>query len=555
MPATGAGPGRADVVALGVEAVAYAAVDAGIRAAFGYPGTPSTEGFERAERLIAEAGDGRTAHWAANEKVAYELALGVSYSGHRVLVTMKHVGLNVAMDAFVNSAITGVQGGLVVLVADDPGMHSSQNEQDSRYLADFAHVPCLEPATVQEAYDFTRDAYHLSERLKLPVMLRLVTRIAHCRGSVARRPPEPVASVGLPGGEDASGWVLVPARARLQYARLRQKLAPLLDAMVPYNRIVPGPGPGRRGLALAGLGRALFHELAREAPGLLAWPRLEVSGYPLATALIGEFLGRVEEVFVFEEDYPYVEDFLRYHAADVPVRGRRDRTVALTGELSASQVRDVLGIPHPAGKAPVALAVPPRPPRFCDGCGHVDAYRALTEALGRVGAADARVFGDIGCYAMGAGAPLHALHTCVEMGASLGMALGAALAGLRPAVAVIGDSTFVHSGLPGFTSFARARVNVTLLVLDNRTVGMTGQQRVETVDALDRIVTGLGMDPAHVHTVTPLARRHAESVAVIEAALRHEGPSVVLCRRECIQALRRGVNREHDACVREAHRG
>ncbi len=544
---------QAEVVALGVEAVAYAAFDAGIKAVFGYPGTPSTEGFERAELLIRAENAGRKAHWAANEKVAYELALGVSYAGYRSLVTMKHVGLNVAMDAFVNSALTGVQGGFVLLVADDPGMHSSQNEQDSRYLADFAHIPCLEPATGQEAYDYTREAYGLSERLKLPVMLRLVTRLAHCRGTVARRAPDPVSSVGLPHPSEVPGWVLAPANARAQYQKLRQKLGPLLTEIGPYNRLIPGSA--RRGLALAGLGRALFFELAREAPSLLDWPRLEVSGLPLGADLIDRFLGHTDEIFVFEEDYPYVEDLLRNHAVGVAVHGRRDRTISLTGELSASQVRDVLGIEHPAGKAPVTLAVPPRPPRFCDGCGHVDAFAALTEALGRAGAAGTRIFGDIGCYAMAAGAPYDAMHACVEMGASVGMALGAAFAGLQPGVAVIGDSTFVHSGLPGFTSFARARANVTLLIMDNRATGMTGQQPVETVDTLERIVTGLGMDEAQVHTIVPLARRHADNVAVIEAALRHQGPSVVICRRECVQASRKGVNREHDLCVREAGRG
>jgi len=288
---------QAEVVALGVEAVAYAAFDAGIKAVFGYPGTPSTEGFERAELLIRAENAGRKAHWAANEKVAYELALGVSYAGYRTLVTMKHVGLNVAMDAFVNSALTGVQGGFVLLVADDPGMHSSQNEQDSRYLADFAHIPCLEPATGQEAYDYTRDAYGLSERLKLPVMLRLVTRLAHCRGSVARRAPDPVSSVGLPHPSEVPGWVLAPANARAQYQKLRQKLGPLLAEIGPYNRLIPGSA--RRGLALAGLGRALFFELAREAPSLLEWPRLEVSGLPLGGDLIDRFLGQTDEIFVF----------------------------------------------------------------------------------------------------------------------------------------------------------------------------------------------------------------------------------------------------------------
>ncbi len=542
-----------EVLALGVEAVAYAAFDAGIKAAFGYPGTPSTEGFERAEALIVEEGAGRKAHWAANEKVAYELGLGVSYTGHRALVTMKHVGLNVAMDAFVNSAMTGVQGGFVLLVADDPGMHSSQNEQDSRYLADFANVPCLEPSTIQEAYDYTQRAYELSEQLKIPVMLRLVTRVAHCRGPVERQPALGVRSVGLPQGEDSRGWVLLPQTARRQYQKLRDKIPEMRHHMEAYNRLVPGRT--RMGVVAAGLGRALFEELRREAPHLLDAVRLEISGYPISQNLLDIFLGQCDHTLVFEESYPYIEDQLRHHAVHTRIRGRRDGTIALTGELAPREMRSALGLGQQVGKTPVALPAPARPPRFCDGCGHVDAYAALKEALVRVGAPAARVFGDIGCYGMGANEPLNAIHTCIEMGASLGLALGAAFAGLTPAVAVIGDSTFIHSGLPGLTSLAKARENVTLLVLDNRTVGMTGQQAVETIDMVEQIAVGLGMDPAHVTTIVPLARRHAENVAAIEAALRHEGPSVVICRRECVQAGRKGVNAEHDRCVRELHRG
>jgi indolepyruvate ferredoxin oxidoreductase alpha subunit len=542
MPST---PSGAAVVALGVEAAAYAAFDAGIKAVFGYPGTPSTEGFERAEALIREEAAGRTARWAANEKVAYELGLGVSYAGHRVLITMKHVGLNVAMDAFVNSAMTGVHGGFVVLVADDPGMHSSQNEQDSRYLADFANVPCLEPSTVQEAYDHAFRAYDLSEQLRIPVMLRLVTRVAHCRSEIVRRAPLPVRGLGLPQGSDSRGWVLLPQTARAQYQKLRDKIPAMRDRMEAYNRL--HPGQNRMGVVAAGLGRALFHELAREAPHLLQAVRLEISGYPISQNLFDICLSQCDHILVFEESYPYIEDQLRNHAVHTRIRGRRDGTISLTGELSAREMRSALGLGQQVGKTPASLAIPARPPRFCDGCGHVDAFAALNEALDRVGAGEAPVFGDIGCYAMGATDTVASLDTCVEMGASLGMALGAALAGVSPAVAVIGDSTFIHSGLPGLTSLAKTQANVTLLVFDNRAVAMTGQQRVETLDMVEQIAVGLGMDPAHVTTIEPLPRRHHENVDVIAAALCHDGPDVVVCRRECVQAARKGINESHDA--------
>jgi indolepyruvate ferredoxin oxidoreductase alpha subunit len=345
----------------------------------------------------------------------------------------------------------------------------------------------------------------------------------------------------------------LPTNARRQYQRLRDKIPEMRHHMEAYNRLVSGRT--RMGVVVAGMGRALLDELAREAPHLAEAARLEISGYPISQNLFDIFLSQCDHILVFEESYPYIEDQLRNHAVHTRIRGRRDGTLSLTGELSPREMRSALGLGQQPGKTPVPVPAPLRPPRFCDGCGHVDAYAALKEALRRVGAPEARVFGDIGCYAMGAGAPLDAMHTCVEMGASLGMALGAAFAGLSPAVAVIGDSTFIHSGLPGLTSLARARLNVTVLVLDNRTVAMTGQQAVETVDSVEQIAVGLGMDRAHVATIEPLPRRHADNVAVIEAALRHEGPSVIVCRRECVQALHKGVNAEHDLCVRELSRG
>ncbi|MCA9523455.1 MAG: hypothetical protein KC609_20915, partial [Myxococcales bacterium] len=270
--------------------------------------------------------------------------------------------------------------------------------------------------------------------------------------------------------------------------------------------------------------------------------------------LVDIFLSHCDHIFVFEESYPYIEDLLRNHTTHVRIRGRRDATISLTGELRAAEMRSALGLGHPEGKPPVSLALPARPPRFCDGCGHVDAFIALKEALDRVGAPNTRVFGDIGCYALGVQPPLSALHTCVEMGAAVGMALGAAFAGYEPAVGVIGDSTFVHSGLPGMTSVAKSGRNVTILVFDNRTVAMTGQQPVETLDMMEQIVRGLGMPAEHVVTITPLPKRHAENVEAIARALRHEGPSVVICRRECVQALRKGVNKEERVCVREVNR-
>ena len=529
--------------ALGVEAVGCAAFDAGIKGAFGYPGTPSTEGFEFVEAMIHAEPEGRVARWAANEKVAYDLALGVSYAGHRTLVTMKHVGLNVAMDAYANSALTGVRGGLVLLVADDPGMHSSQNEQDSRRLAKFAWLPVLEPSTVQECYDFTHRAFDLSETLQVPVMVRLVTRLAHCRAALERREVRTPTGLGVAPRETIQDWVLIPSNARRRYQDLLAKHPAMTREVASMNRLVPGTR--RRGVALAGMGRAYFQQLTLEHPELLALPRLEVAAYPMEGSLETDLLAGVDEVFVFEEAYPVLEERLLFRGT-ARIHGKLDGTLPRTGELTPRLIKDALGLVSEPGKAAAALDLPIRAPRFCDGCGHVDAYEALQVALRNQGLADARVFGDIGCYTLAAQEPMGAIHAVVEMGASISMAVGAALAGQSPAIAVIGDSTFGHSGLPALLTAADSGVNVTILILDNRVVGMTGQQPSQALDQVERMVLGLGLPADQVQVLTPLPKQHDTNVAALEVALRHPGPSVLIFRRECIQSIRRGVLKEHD---------
>ena len=530
-------------LALGAEAVGCAAFDAGIKGAFGYPGTPSTEGFEFVEAMIKAEPEGRVAQWAANEKVAYDLALGVSYAGHRTLVTMKHVGLNVALDAYANSALTGVRGGLVLLVADDPGMHSSQNEQDSRRLAEFAWLPCLEPSTVQECYDFTLRSFELSEALGVPVMVRLVTRLAHCRAALTRQPTLAPAGLGVVPRERVQDWVLIPSNARHRYVELLAKQPRMLQELRAMNTLVAGTG--RRGVVVAGMGRAYFQQLTLEHPALAALPRLEIAAYPVDPALEAAFLMGVDEAFVFEEDYPVLEARLGLRGT-CQVHGRLDGTTPRTGELTPRQLKEALALETEAGKAPSSLDLPVRAPRFCDGCGHLDAFEALQEALKNLGHAEARVFGDIGCYTLAAQEPLSALHAVVEMGASISMAVGAALADQTPAVAVIGDSTFGHSGLPALLTAVDAGANITVLILDNRVVGMTGQQPSQALDQVERMVLGLGVPEAQVQVLAPLPKQHMVNVRAVEEALRHPGPSVLVFRRECIQSLRRGVLKAHD---------
>lgn len=529
-------------LALGVEAVGCAAFDAGIKGAFGYPGTPSTEGFEFVEAMIQAEPEGRVAHWAANEKVAYDLALGVSYAGHRTLVTMKHVGLNVAMDAYANSALTGVNGGLVLLVADDPGMHSSQNEQDSRRLAKFAWLPVLEPGTVQECYDFTCRAFELSEALRVPVMVRLVTRLAHCRAALIRRETLSPTGLGVAPEDTIQNWVLIPSNARRRYVDLLAKQPDMIRQLAPMNRVVPGTQ--RRGVALAGMGRAYFMQLALEHPGLLTMPRLEVAAYPMDPSLETALLAEVDEVFVFEEAYPVLEERLSFRGT-ARVHGKLDGALPRTGELTPRLLKDALGLATAEGKGAITLDLPIRAPRFCDGCGHVDAYEAMQEALKNLGLPDTRVFGDIGCYTLAAQEPMAAIHAVVEMGASISMAVGAAMAGQTPAVAVIGDSTFGHSGLPALLTAAGSGANVTIMILDNRVVGMTGQQPSQALDQVERMVLGMGIPESQLQVLTPLPKQHGANVKGMEAALQYPGPSVVVFRRECIQSLRRGLLKDH----------
>jgi len=530
-------------LALGVEAVGCAAFDAGIKGAFGYPGTPSTEGFEFLEAMIHAEPAGRVARWAANEKVAYDLALGVSYAGHRTLVTMKHVGLNVAMDAYTNSALTGVRGGLVLLVADDPGMHSSQNEQDSRSLAEFAWLPCLEPSTVQECYDHTLRAFELSEALQVPVMVRLVTRLAHCRAAFVRRKTLAPTGLGVVPKASVQDWVLIPSNARRRYLDLLAKQPRMIQDLSAMNRFLPGTG--RRGVVVSGMGRAYLDQLALEHPGLATFPRLEVAAYPMDPQLELAFLAQVDEVFVFEEDYPVLEERLSLRGM-AKVHGRLDGTIPRTGELTPRLLKDALGLMAAEGRAAINLDLPLRAPQFCDGCGHVDAYEALHGALRNLGVPDTRVFGDIGCYTLAAQEPMGAIHAVVEMGASISMAVGAALAGQTPSVAIIGDSTFGHSGLPALLTAASSGVNVTVVILDNRVVGMTGQQPSQALDQVERMVLGMGIPETQLQVLAPLPKQHEANVKALESALQHPGPSVVVFRRECIQSLRRGVLKDHD---------
>lgn len=525
---------------LGDEAVSHAAIDAGAKGIFGYPGTPSTEVFEAAEALVHSLDDGRTAQWAANEKVAYEMALGASYAGHRSIVTMKHVGLNVAMDPFVNSALTGVNGGLVVLVADDPGMHSSQNEQDSRYLADFAIIPCLEPSTVQEVYDFTKKAFEISEELKLPVLLRLVTRLAHSRGVIEKTDTLAPVSLGLPEKGD-KGWILMPAIARQQYKKLRDRESSIISYMDKMNG---SQNSNSKGIIVAGLGRAYFDQLCSEKKELSSLARLDITAYPFDMEKVKSFVDSCDEVYVFEENFPFIEDQAKLYAKNTIIQGRRSNALPIDGELTPAILRKALGIEIPQSKKESSIELPGRPPKLCDGCGHIDAFKSIQEALKNIGVKDPRIFGDIGCYTLGALPPYNSIDACVDMGASLGMALGASLVDMQPVVGVIGDSTFFHSGLTSLVSLPELKSNITFVVMDNSITAMTGQQKSISIENIETIAKAMGIPESQIHTLKPLPKKYEENTKYLEDVFNHNGPDIVVFRRECIQAMRKGLYKE-----------
>ncbi len=518
-------------VLLGDEAIGLGAIHAGISGAYSYPGTPATEIFEFVQRR--SRGDALVhTRWSVNEKEAYEEALGMSWAGRRTIVSMKHVGLNVAADAFVNSAITGVGGGLLVVVADDPGMHSSQNEQDTRAYANFALVPCLEPRNQQEAYDFMSLGLDLSERFDVPVVVRLVTRLAHSRAAVdvgERRAPN---ALQLP--VDTYKWTLLPAHARRSYARLvaRQPDFEEWSERCGINRLELR---GRKlGVISSGLGTNYLEENLGPDHEIST---LHIGAYPLPRKLLRRLVEHVDRVLVLEESYPVIEEAISGlfgSPLGKAISGRLDGSVPRTGELDPDIVRRALGLGPLPQASPPEEGLPGRPPALCVGCPHDALYQALNEA--RSIYAGSQVLSDIGCYTLGALPPNEAIHSCVCMGASIGMALGAAHAGAFPVVSVIGDSTFAHGGIPGLLAAAQEDTNVNIVILDNDYVAMTGgQPSASTNEVLDRLLLGLGVNPEHLRFITPIKKNHEENVRILREEMEHPGLSVIVSRRPCIQ--------------------
>ena len=529
---------------LGDEAIAQGAIDAGLSGVYAYPGTPSTEITEYIQLSEKRKGDEAKGkifcQWATNEKTAMEGALGMSYMGKRALVCMKHVGMNVCADAFMNAAITGVNGGLVVVAADDPSMHSSQNEQDSRFYAKFAMIPCLEPSNQQEAYDMMHYAFDLSESLRTPVLFRVTTRMAHSR-AVVETMDTPREQNALSAPENTNHFILLPAFARKNYAELVEAQADFVQTSeeAQYNTYTKGTQP-KKAIVTTGIAYNYLMEVIGERREAKGESILKITQYPLPKALIDQMVADgAEEILVMEEGQPVVEELLRGMVpSSVAVKGRLTGDLPRMGELTPDCVAQALGgdrLLAPGCQIPEIVVG--RPPALCQGCGHRDMYAALNEVAAEH--ENAKIFGDIGCYTLGALSPFHAIHACVEMGASITMAKGAADAGQFPSFAVIGDSTFTHSGMTGLLDCVNSKANVVVLISDNLTTGMTGGQDSAGTGRLEAICLGLGVEPEHVRVVVPLPKHMEEIKQVLREEVAYNGTSVVIARRECIQTLKR----------------
>lgn len=543
----------------GNEAIAQGAARVGVRLVCGYPGTPSTEVVESFAALVRRGGAGEDARarWCINEKVAMEMGAGASLAGARALVTMKHVGLNVAADPFMTLSLIGVNGGLVTLSADDPGMHSSQNEQDNRHFARFAKVPMLEPSDSQEAYDFIGHAFALSEEHDTPVLLRTTTRISHGRGRVVPRAPEEAPWRDYV--KDIAKHVMVPQNARERNRLVLQRTERLrrVSEGSPLNRLEAGTADF--GIIASGIG----YQYAREAFPK-AWILKLGMSWPLPVARIAHLYRTVSRVAVVEELDPFLEEQIK--ALGLPVIGKE--AVPSDGELTQEIVfralepyvlrrqegrRRPLAPPAPRIQPPPQAEpqLPVRPPVLCPGCSHRSVFAALRHEK-------VAVLGDIGCYTLGALPPLNALESCLCMGASIGMMAGMnSVLGRKAAVAVLGDSTFFHSGVTPLMDAVYNQIEGLVVVLDNRTTAMTGHQGHPGSGVLADGTTGTQIDIARlcegigVRAITVDALDGGALRAAIKAELGAPGLGVIIAASPCaltVREQRPGVVVDDERC-------
>jgi indolepyruvate ferredoxin oxidoreductase, alpha subunit len=524
---------------LGDEAIAQGAIDAGISGIYAYPGTPSTEIMEYIMNSREAHSKNIRTGWATNEKTAMEASLGMSYAGKRAIVCMKHVGLNVAADAFINSAITGANGGLIVVAADDPSMHSSQNEQDSRFYGKFAMIPSLEPSNQQEAYDMVHYGFEISERFKVPILMRLTTRLAHSRSGVLRKDPRPQNPLQLP--DNPKQYILLPANARRQFRHLLDIQGDFQEDADKSNFNLYLDGPDKS-LGIVACGIAYNYLLENFSNGKVPYPILKIGQYPLSRPKMKRLYEECEEILVLEDGYPIVEELINsFFGLGKKIKGRLNGTIRRDGELNPNKVGKALGLTIPETR-PIPDLVTNRPPKLCKGCPHIYSYNALNEAL--IEYSKGRVFSDIGCYTLGALEPFEAINSCVDMGASITMAKGAADAGFTPAVAVIGDSTFTHSGMTGLLDAVNDKSSITVVILDNATVAMTGGQHSSALGKIEAICAALGVEKDHIKIMNPSPKYHEENMNTFKNEIRYQGVSVIIPRRECLHTAARRIKEE-----------
>jgi len=537
---------------LGNVAIARALFEAGAGVITGYPGTPSSEIVETAAQFAKRYNV--HVEWSVNEKVAVEVASGAAWTGTRAAAVMKHVGLNVAADPFMTLAYTGVKAGLVLIVADDPYCHSSQNEQDTRRYAQFAGVPCLDPANPQEAKDMCQFAFELSEALELPVIVRPTTRVSHARsdvllGSIEERAEKPEFV------KNPAQWVMLPVHARPRHTELLKKQAAVADALndTPWNRLTLRES--EIGIITSGISGLYVEEALKQLDADISL--LRVGTFPPPVALIAAMLKTVKTVLVIEELEPVLEEHVERVALTcnpaVKIIGKTSGQLPREGEFDLLLVRNAIArvLNRPSTDVQILKAateiLPPRPPALCPGCSHRATYYAMRKAFGK----DAIFPSDIGCYTLAVG--MGTVDTCLCMGASITQATGIRFGGeQRPICCSIGDSTFLHAGLPGLLNAAYNKARITVAILDNSTTAMTGHQPHPGTGAmatgeetkavsLEAIAKALGADL--VETVNPL-----ELDATIETFSRardFEGLAVIIAKQACVTNARRaGVRRK-----------
>jgi len=512
----------------GNEAIARGAFEAGCRVACAYPGTPSTEILENT--INYQEID---SSWAPNEKVALEVAIGASFGGGRALCTMKHVGVNVAADPLFTLSYTGVNGGLVLITADDPEMHSSQNEQDNRNYAKFAKVPLLEPSDSGECKEFTRLAFELSEQYDTPVMLRTTTRISHSKslvelGERVTDLPEPKLV------KNAAKLVMLPGNARLRHPLVEERMARLSGdgSTMSINRLE------LRDKAIGIITSGVCYQYVREVLPNASTLKLGMV-HPLPHDLIRELSAKVDKLYVVEELDPFIEEQVK--AMGISVTGKE--IFSLCGELTPGRIRTAFGLPEPAA-SPVEK-LPGRPPNMCPGCPHRGVFFALNQLK-------AYVTGDIGCYTLGFMPPLSAMDTCICMGASIGMATGVTKVVSKEeqkrVVAVIGDSTFLHTGINGLMDMVYNQSPATLVILDNRITAMTGRQdnpasgftlMDEPTNRIDFPLLCKALGVKHIRVINPLDLEQTRSV--LQEEMNRPEPSVIITDKPCVLVKREGV--------------